>query len=98
MTTHTSGPWRHYNDTDAAGKTGRHEIQAIGKTIALIYSTCGDEVADLSNAQLISAAPDLLEAVKALVQSANPTLPKDWRRDRPVSLARAAIAKAEGHQ
>lgn len=41
----------------------------------------------------------LLEAVKALLANANHLLPIEWRRDRPVSLAKAAIAKTgqNGH-
>lgn len=38
----------------------------------------------------------LLEALQALVASGDHTKPQDWRRDRPVSLALAAIAAATG--
>lgn len=46
--------------------------------------------------RLRDAAPDLLEAVKALIATADHTKPIGWRRHLPVSLALAAILKAEG--
>ena len=43
-----------------------------------------------ANARLIAAAPELLEALKGLLNS------DDWERRDACAAARAAIAKAEG--
>jgi hypothetical protein len=73
-------------------------IQSKGDTIA--------EVWDNSNAHLIAAAPDLLEALKSLANEAtgflamaDPTAHGQTNLkclDRRIEAARAAIAKAEG--
>lgn len=100
MTTEaTPGPWFHYDDSD--NPQHRHMIAAMGKTVAHIYCTKGDESADAANAALIAAAPDLLEALKALCDEGMiPAVGPHWRwSDEYYSLfenARAAIAKAEG--
>ena len=60
MSKHTPGPWTVYDDSND-GKTNRIEIVAIGKTICHIYHSV--PVEDLPNANLIAAAPDLLEAL-----------------------------------
>jgi hypothetical protein len=95
MTGPTPGPWKHYDDTTPAGKTCRHEIVAMGRTVARVYYA--DEQA-AHDARLIAAAPDLLEALQSLVASCEkhlafrkPTNPVT--RDR-MAAARAAIAKA----
>ena len=49
-----------------------------------------------ANAQLISAAPDLLEALKDAVQVMEPFMQNDGYIAVRVGLARAAIDKAEG--
>jgi len=98
MTTkHTPAPWTHYDDTTPAGKTGRHEISALGRTVARIYYK--DEQANADGA-LIAAAPDLLEACRAcaaaletLQASGIYALPNHPRS--PLKLAREAIAKTE---
>lgn len=97
----TPGPWVHYDDTSEAGKTGRHEIVAHGKTVAQIYSTRGCEETDLSNAKLISAAPDLLNAAESLLQmiedyEMEDELEAGEEGAGPVVLIRTAIAKARG--
>lgn len=88
---HTAAPWEHYDDTGPKGKTGRHEIIAFGRTVARIYSTKGLEGEDEANACLIAAAPEMLEALDAVLDRyeiesvlAAPTLSK----------VRAAVAKA----
>lgn len=87
MSAHTPGPWRFYDDSN--GVTNRIEIVAVGKTVARIYHSVQTE--DLPNARLIAAAPELLEALKALSE-ADETDYIVWIR------ARAAIDKAEGEQ
>src|SRR5687767_9415560 len=58
----THGNWSSYDDR---GSTGRLEIVAVGKTVARIFKTTGDEAEDLANAHLIAAAPELYEALGA---------------------------------
>lgn len=54
---HTPAPWRHYDDSSSPNH--RHSIVAMGKTVAHIYCTKGDEAEDAANARLIAHAPDL---------------------------------------
>lgn len=82
MSAHTPGPW-------AVGKNERSderiEVRAepLGLLVALVEKS--------SDARLIAAAPELLEALRDV-------LAFDARTDRPdvFDRARAAIAKAEG--
>jgi hypothetical protein len=92
MSKHTPGPWVVYDDSND-GKTNRIEISARGKTVARIYHSVPAE--DLPNARLIAAAPDLLEACKALEILFAP-LARDSTTASWIDKARAAIAKAEG--
>lgn len=63
---HTPGPWVTYDDS--ALPSHRHTVIALGKTIAYIYCTKGDEAQDASNAKLIAAAPELLEEAKRALE------------------------------
>lgn len=85
---HTPGPWSFYDDSND-GKTNRIEIVAIGKTVARIYHSVPEE--DLPNARLIAAAPELLEALIAVVSVAD-------RATVEFDKARDAIDKATGSQ
>jgi hypothetical protein len=84
----TPGKWAVYDDTDD-GKTNRIEIVAVGKTVARIYQS--NHVEDLPNARLLAAAPDLLEALQAVVRVAD-------RATVEFDMARAAIARALGKE
>ena len=54
-----------------------------------------DAIGSEADAKLIAAAPDLLEACKALLSVGGGTI--GFSRDEPANIAlRAAIAKAEG--
>lgn len=64
MTKWTPGPWKHYDDSDSV--TRRHEIVALGKTVARIY--CSEPEVDPYNAHLIAAAPELYEALEAVMK------------------------------
>lgn len=68
MSKHTPGPWTHYDDSKS--HVHRHEIVALGKTVARIYCTNGDEEEDAANARLISAAPQMLEALQTVLNIA----------------------------
>lgn len=83
---HTPGPW--FNDATYVGSTAvdRFFITCHNKDLPN-----GREEAE-ANARLIAAAPDLLEALHALVSS--------WETGTPytteIGAARAAIARATG--
>ena len=87
MPEHTEGPWRFRRDE-------------IGKRIGSIGKADGSEVITTveywikdANANLIAAAPDLLEALNYALAShtEDVMMPDDW-----MDFARAAIAKARG--
>lgn len=88
---HTPGPWsigKSYTDEICIRESKGHELQAI--------AVCGSEM--LANANLIAAAPELLEACKAMAEYISGQW--DWGgewKDRPncLRLAELAIKKAE---
>ena len=106
MSKHTAGPWKfHANDFTYTLKSEQASLLiaqqqgapgADSLEIALVLSDI-DALDCAANAQLIAAAPDLLEAAKGLVIWINYT----WS-DFPQEVAEAlhsaeqAIAKAEG--
>ena len=91
----TKGPWR-VNKYGSVG-AGEYGTQPIITTVEPFYGPdkkYGDHVA---NARLIAAAPDMLEALTALLMRLddNPELSELIGRVE-IERARAAIAKAEG--
>lgn len=87
MTTHTPGPWeaetKEFGDTPGwrpwVGRLGEHRYAAL---------SCGETQEEaIANACLIAAAPELLVALRGLLNM--------WST-RTVEEARAAIAKATG--
>ena len=90
---HTPGPWHH----EADGHTGAVKTETK-QLIASVFGgdpECHEDARQIANARLIAAAPDLLKALRAWVQSTS------WDEQtgsmRPVyDLAKAAIARAEG--
>lgn len=91
---HTPGPWvatAQGNDTIYI-----HDINPMGKTFGTIAEIGSDSkypeiyAIDKANAQLIAAAPDLLEALKNIENDDNSIPPAIWL------LVKNAIAKAEG--
>ena len=107
MMAHTPGPWEVETVKTSIGichKIGRFPSNGISEiTHACIYVDGGrigeifnDVEKELfSNARLIAAAPDLLEALKSAIKTAeferHPH--RGWQDE-----ARAAIAKAEGKE
>ena len=93
MSKHTAGPWfairnDHYWEVNI-------EDRRYAPSVA---NTCDTEVregSDISeaNARLIAAAPELLEALEAIIGLSDAVLPHGTRRQ-----ARAAIAKAKGEE
>jgi hypothetical protein len=93
MSNHTPGPWeikRHFDP-------GYKNISAQKHTaLAQVVWCMEDEDRSPSceaNAHLIAAAPELLEALEALVLDES----KEYIPTRLWDVARSAIAKAKGH-
>ena len=88
MSKHTPGPWSSNHLTSAPLKKWSLKVKKGRRVIAEV--PCQDYTT-WTNARLIAAAPDLLEALRAAVA--------DWdeevSRGRWLDTARAAIAKAE---
>ena len=99
---HTPGPWTH------EGFGVWSHVNGENRRVACSEFDRGDgpykvktEAEAVANAALISAAPDLLEACKALMRHMEPpALPGDARTLTGYALdyraAKSAIAKAEG--
>jgi hypothetical protein len=108
--THTKGPW-HTGQGNGEGsifcESGRMRLESGGTTL---YPVCAisrgwDEGEDAANARLIAAAPDLLEALRGLIdqlEAAGIHIPGEdsgqWHGAEGISFSRAieAITKAEG--
>lgn len=90
MTKHTPGPWK-TNITRLSDNSiyVSHVLGPKGQGLAQI-GIYGEEET-LANASLIAAAPDMLEALQAVVAVAD-------RKTVEFDLARAAIAKAMAHR
>lgn len=82
---HTSGPWTYHIGLDYT-----EFYDANGNTIFQVSYAI-----DRSLANLISAAPELLEACRAQKRT-NPQKPDYLRSQKREALLEAAIAKAEG--
>lgn len=90
MSAHTPGPWLVLRDPEVGGPLVATEDVAIADVMEM------EGGMSEANARLIAAAPDLLAALRQVVESAypnpdeHPTMTAAWR------VAEAAIAKAEG--
>ena len=108
MSMHTPGPW-----IAEFGEAYRVRAQGDGGQVAIMTNLkgqfgmlgrrSGDEVA--ANARLIAAAPELLEALRGMMDAyadlcddVTPSYQTYERRKARVDAARAAIAKATGEQ
>jgi hypothetical protein len=117
--THTKGPWRHCpaRHRERGGladflRVGGAEhanwkvgARTRGSCLRIIETRGWDEGEDAANARLIAAAPDLLEALRGLIdqlEAAGIHIPGEdsgqWHGAEGISFSRAieAIAKAEG--
>lgn len=84
ITDYTSGPW------EAKDQWGYIKIHSKDEGVCAVH---GLGVNSQANARIIAAAPDLLDALKALMAT------EDMLRDpkcKVMKSARLAIAKAEG--
>ena len=104
MTTqHTPGPWRHPHVL-GVGRTADWKIETPRGDLIIQQSIGIGSLEQKSNAALIAAAPDLLDILIAIVQSAdecdvpdNPAgVPLVSVDSRLIESARAAIAKSRG--
>jgi len=86
---HTPGPWRAFKTV-----FDQHAVEAFNSDEKETECLCrvdgwGSEI-DIANARLIAAAPELLEALKAVVAISD-------RKHDAWDAAEAAIAKAKGN-
>ena len=89
---HTPGPWRVGVTSDAG------EVDVIaegGWFVAVACDSAGDGDTE-ANANLIAAAPDMLEALEKLVSRIDET--RGPTADTALAAARAAIKKARGEK
>lgn len=97
MSAHTPGPWRFEKSHDGEewGRGAWDLVAGEGRSRCVLASrapwTSRAEESD-ANARLVSAAPDLLAALKAMVK----VDAEDGTDDEYLRDARAAIDKAEG--
>ena len=97
MSKHTPGPWKMKTVKTSCGRCHK-----IGDFNACVYdddtslNKFGRDTL-LANANLIAAAPDLLEALETIINS-EWMVSHDWGGDRDAVMdkAEAAIAKARG--
>lgn len=108
MSNHTPGPWVFSDNTKLGWKTNPYSVSVKRKghftAVADIPNRklLTDEEKK-ANARLISAAPDLLEALKEITSDYAERFDLDDPSTNPgikssIKLARAAIAKATGEQ
>ena len=91
MSKHTPGPWKARYAPDRAPPV---------ETWCIDWSEDHEEIAEIvhgeANARLIAAAPELLEALKAIVDEQDAR--QGYASVQSYDAARAAIAKATGGQ
>jgi len=100
MSRHTPGPW------DASGQGGEFTIwrryrdgegRRVHRPVAQALDVAGMSFEErAANAGLIAAAPDLLAALRALVDLDDGDKPSLWPISAELEAGRVAIAKAEG--
>ena len=102
---HTQGPWQVLHDASVVGPDEVQEDGSIHVQSIARMALCQELMA---NARLIAAAPELLEALEALVKRVEyySAIPEDQRPtieqweytegSSEMSAARAALAKAKG--
>jgi len=96
MSNYTPGPWRHEPHQASHGDKIA-VVDAIGRILALIP---GHKATDKANAQLIAAAPELLEALQYAREELAMRIEEDGGTEYSVAkgcrILDAAIAKATG--
>lgn len=96
--THTPGPWAALSHGVIVGGVTRGTWPSSRQdALASVYRVDIDnQGSQLSNAQLMAAAPDLLAALQVIVALDDGDNAELWDFDAEFSAARAAIAKATG--
>jgi hypothetical protein len=88
MSSHTPGPWM-ADTVDGFTTINVDNRGQTGQTITHMFDRHAPFKNAASNAKLIAAAPELLEAVRELLNCIDPA--RDWNEAKK---ARAALAKA----
>ena len=94
---HTPGPWTSGRPIPADDTVSRI-VRAGADHIAVVMDLEGAAQEAVDNARLIAAAPDLLEALRAMVYYFGPHPDVDNGLEETLTNARAAIARATGGQ
>jgi hypothetical protein len=91
---HTPGPWT----TTATTSEGTQTIAIVGTRFRGKARTSNKKATDTlaANALLVSAAPDLLEALEGLVHAVENEVEPHGRMVHGIRNAKAVIAKATG--
>jgi hypothetical protein len=103
QTKHTPGPWEigsinkkdknlYWSAVFTPKNTGKFHTPRAGEALGVDREECE------ANAHLIAAAPDLLEALRLLLEASDGLNGESEWLDERLNAARAAIAKAEGAQ
>jgi hypothetical protein len=94
---HTQGPWQVGYAVDDYGDTEIIIEKITSSGSLLVAVAVGGLLGQEANARLMAAAPDLLEALKAMVEAYRPANDDDPLEFEPwTKMARAAIARASG--
>lgn len=94
---HTPGPWGIQNPT--AGNNQDYRVASYGKFELVSIVPAATDIPweeRAKNAQLIAAAPELLEALKGILTYLPPSRSTDRLANEALEMAALAIQKAEG--
>ncbi len=97
---HTPGPWQRSGVRQPSPEYRGHPVGPDGDPVVIVPYSDEHHAECLANANLIAAAPDMLEALREVV-AAMPSMGglgglSAFNLCRAADLAKAAIAKAEG--
>jgi hypothetical protein len=92
--THTPTPWSSYSTSD--GTNRRHQIVSIGKTIAHIYCTKGNEDEDVANAAFIVKACNAHDELVAALEHARDKMWEYGFSEDDLQPIRAALSSIGG--
>jgi hypothetical protein len=98
---HTPGPWHivdngHWFDVVVPWKDNPDVVADYCPKICEVHYRSNDDIVGASNVNLIAAAPDLLEALQAIIPDAIGNHIGGPDTQARIDAARAAIAKATG--
>ena len=88
-----------YTTTPAKMHSGHDIRDTSGSMVAIVHNPAADPAKGARIAALMSAAPEMLSALMAILDDASSTHPKftlDYKVQQCVQIARAAIARAQG--